>query len=235
LLLLLWAKHAGADEPNGGGLGRCGGRFDVSNAAIVDDGGFGAFDIVLGGDAGERFLAVGDDVVGFAQGSTLKPGDGLACAEGGDVSVGAFVSAEQSGVAIAHAAHGDHDVDLERAEEGVEAGGEPVSFEGALIEEVKMKGAGVGFVVEDTTLAKDDYMRFYSFRGKSVGDVKGLILGSTIAKVVLDEGDSHDSWAIEENQTGRAIFLGKCLVILRDEAYSVNLLGSLYLLRCKSW
>jgi hypothetical protein len=65
--------------------------------------------------------------------------------------------------------------------------------------------------------------------------VKGLILGSTIAKVVLDEGDSHDSWAIEENQTGRAIFLGKCLVILRDEAYSVNLLGSLYLLRCKSW
>jgi hypothetical protein len=47
--------------------------------------------------------------------------------------------------------------------------------------------------------------------------VKGLILGSTIAKVVLDEGDSHDSWAIEENQTGRAIFLGKCLVILRDE------------------
>lgn len=114
-------------------MGRCGDCFDFSNAAIVDDSGFGAFDVVLRGDAGERLSAVGDYVVGFAQGSTLKPGDGLACTEGGDVSVGAFVSAEQSGVAIAHAAHGDHDVNLERAEEGVEAGGEPVSFEGALI------------------------------------------------------------------------------------------------------
>lgn len=72
-----------------------------------------------------------------------------------------------------------------------------------------MKGAGVGFVVENATLAKDDDMRFYSFRGKSVGDVKGLVLGSTIAKVVLYEGDPHDSSAIEENQTGRAIFLGR--------------------------
>jgi len=80
-----------------------------------------------------------------------------------------------------------------------------------------MKGAGGGFVVENTALAKDDDMRFYSFRGKSVGDVKGLTLGSTIAKVVLDESDSHDLWAIEENQTGRAIFLGRCLVILGNE------------------
>jgi hypothetical protein len=74
-----------------------------------------------------------------------------------------------------------------------------------------MKGAGVSFVVENATLAEDDDMRFYSFRGKPVGDMKGLVLGSTIAQVVLDESDPHDSWAIEEVRTGRAIFLGRCL------------------------
>jgi len=78
-------------------------------------------------------LAVGDDVIGFEQGSSLEPGDGFACAEGGDDSVGAFASAEQSGVAIAHAAHGDHDVDPEGTEESFEPGSEPVGLERSLI------------------------------------------------------------------------------------------------------
>ena len=50
-------------------------------------------------------------------------------------------------MAVAHPSHGDDDVDIERAKERVEAWGEPIGLELALIEKMQVKVTGVGFIV----------------------------------------------------------------------------------------
>ncbi len=196
------AKHGDIQHHHGVGIGAVefsqggvAGAFGVvgSQRGVVDDGDLGRGQIVLVGEDALGDMTVGDDMPAETQRTHEKPGEGLAGAHGADDGGAGQALLDETGVAIRHAAHAEHEIGRGFLGGAQEIWGKPVQMAVEGLERLEGEGLVFGVIAQSPTGTEGQQGDLVAGPGCRGAKENGLSFGAATAEIVLDDENFHCS------------------------------------------